>query len=116
VFAAIGNDEPVVRMRAADAIEKITQVRPELLRPHVDTLLAIAASAEDKEVRWHVAQLLGRVTLKTNQRDEAVKVLLAYLSDNSNIVKTFAMQTLVDLAADDENLQSKSAPAYRTSR
>ena len=76
-------------MRAADAIEKITQVRPELLRPHVDTLLAIAASAEDKEVRWHVAQLLGRVTLKTNQRDEAVKVLLAYLSDKRGTIGHF---------------------------
>jgi len=42
VFAAISDDEPIVRMRAADAVEKITRVRPDLLRPYVDTLLATA--------------------------------------------------------------------------
>lgn len=59
VFVALRDEEPVVRMRAAGALEKITRIRPDLLHPHIDTLLVTATAAEEKEVRWHVAQMLG---------------------------------------------------------
>ncbi len=110
VFAAINDDEPVVAMRAADAVEKITRTRPDLLYPQLDALLAIAATAEYKEVRWHAAQLLGRVPLTPHQRDRAVDVLLGYLHDRSSIVKTFAMQTLADLSKSDQDLHARVFP------
>lgn len=34
VFEGLATDDPVVRMRSADAIEKITAQRPDLLRPY----------------------------------------------------------------------------------
>ncbi len=51
LFAGFANDDPVVRMRAADAIEKITTQRPELLQPFKRKLLAIAGSSDQQKVR-----------------------------------------------------------------
>ena len=50
-------------MRAADAVEKITARRPELLRPHKRRLLTELALIPQQEVRWHVAQMLPRLSL-----------------------------------------------------
>ena len=53
LFQGMSSGNRVIRMRAADAIEKITLQRPELLRPYKRALLLLAARAEDKEFLWH---------------------------------------------------------------
>jgi hypothetical protein len=58
VFDAMLMPDPVVRMRAADAVEKLTRRRPDLLRGLEGHLLTEVAAIDQKEVRWHVAQLL----------------------------------------------------------
>lgn len=110
VFAAFHDEQPVVRMRAADAIEKVSRERPELLDPHAEALLAIAATTRDTEVRWHAAQLLGRAPLAAAHRSRVVEVLLGYLDDASGIVKTCAMQALADLADEDQELTARIVP------
>jgi hypothetical protein len=102
--------DPVLRMRAADAIEKITTRRPDLLRPHKRTLLAIAASTNQQEIRWHAALIIPRLQLTPKERAVALDVLFDYLRDKSSIVKTFAMQAIWDLAATDAKLKSKITP------
>jgi hypothetical protein len=97
-------------MRAADAIEKITLDRPELLRPYARDLLALAAGAEEKEFRWHMALLLPRLDWKGRERAAAVDTLYEYLRDRSSIVKTFAIEGLADLAHKDRNLLSRLLP------
>lgn len=110
VFRAMTDDEATVRMRSADAVEKVSRIRPELVHPYVDTLLVMASGVAQKEVRWHVAQLLGRVPLTPEQRDRAVTALVGYLSDDSSIVKTFAMHTLADLAERDQEVYAVVVP------
>lgn len=107
LFGGLTAADPLVRMRAADAVEKITTHRPELLQPHAAALLAVIAPMEQQEVRWHVAQMLPRLTLTTDARDQAVSILEGYLADRSRIVQTFALQALADLAAEDEGLQPR---------
>ena len=98
LIMAISHAEPVVRARAADAAEKISQARPELLAPFRKHLLQLAAVAEQQEVRWHLAQMLPRLELTARQRGEAADILFGYLKDKSGIVRTFALQGLADLA------------------
>jgi len=57
VFDAMLVPDPVVRMRAADAVEKITRRRADLLRGLEDRVLTEVAAIGQQEVRWHVAQL-----------------------------------------------------------
>ena len=97
-------------MRAADAIEKISAQRPELLRPHKRTLLAMAGSTNQQEIRWHAALIIPRLELTTKERAVALDILFDYLRDKSSIVKTFAMQAIWDLAAADAKLKSQIIP------
>jgi len=57
------DEDPIVRMRAADAAEKVTVARPELLKPHKQELLGLLAQAEQIELRWHLAVLVTRLEL-----------------------------------------------------
>jgi hypothetical protein len=110
LFSGLLADDPVVRMRAADAIEKITRARPELLQPWKNMLLSTASAFKEKELRWHVAQLIPRLRLTGTERKLAEQILMDYLEDGSSIVKTFSMQALVELAAGDEQRLTQLTP------
>ena len=99
------SDDPVVRMRAADAAEKVTVTRPELLHPHKQELLGLLVEAEQIELRWHLALMVPRLELSARERERAAAALQRYLEDRSSIVKTFAMQGLADLARQDRSLR-----------
>jgi len=106
VFAGMTDVDPLVRMRCADALEKITAVRPEYLIHYKKRVIRLAATAEQQEVRWHLAQLFSRLKLSASERRQAAEILAEYLKDTSRIVKTFAMQALADIATQDSELRS----------
>ena len=111
LFQGLSCDDYVVQMRAADAIEKITRERPELLGPYRKRVLEIAASAEEKELRWHMALMLPRLRTTVRERAAAVDILHAYLKDaSSSIVRTCAMQGLADFAREDQRLRKRVVP------
>lgn len=103
-------DDPLLRMRSADAIEKITTQRPDLLRPYKRKLLAIAGSTNQQEIRWHAALIIPRLQLTTKERAVALDILFDYLRDKSSIVKTWAMQAIWDLAAADAKSKAQIIP------
>ena len=96
--------DPLVRMRAADAAEKVTLDRPELLRPFKAELLRLLDEADEQELRWHLAQMVPRLALTKKERSRAASTLRRYLKDHSSIVKTCALQALADLATSDKSL------------
>ena len=102
------DDDSAVRTLASDAAEKAARERPELLAPHADTLIDIAATAEQKEVRWHAAQMIARVELSPERADEATRILEGYLSDRSHIVEAWAMSAIVALANDHPALRARA--------
>jgi hypothetical protein len=110
LFKCLWDENPVVRMRAADAAEKITVTRPELLNPHKKELLGLLEEAEQIELRWHMALMVPRLELNASERQRAAATLQRYLEDRSSIVKTFALQGLADLAQQDARLRE---PARR---
>ena len=113
IFDAIASDDPLIGMRAADAVEKVTARRPELLRPHKRRLLSELALIPQQEVRWHVAQMLPRLSLSALERRQAAAIAESYLGDRSGIVRTCAMQALAELAADDAELRAGVIPLLR---
>ena len=94
-------------MRTADAVEKITLEKPDLLHPHKKKLIRLAGDTEQQEVRWHMAQILPRLILKSDDRKTIVEIFFAYLNDKSKIVVTFALQSLADFAAEDKKLRPR---------
>jgi len=110
LIAGLSNPDPLIRMRTADAAEKVTLQRPELLQPYKEQLLDQVSTIEQQEVRWHVAQMLPRMELSPAERRQALNILLGYLEDESKIVKTFTMQGLADLAQQDPTLRDEVIP------
>ena len=60
VFYGMVHEDPGIRMRAADAVEKITRDHPEYLTPHKDFFIDEVLAQTQQEVRWHAAQLIPR--------------------------------------------------------
>jgi hypothetical protein len=107
LITGLWSADPLVRMRAADAAEKITRKNPELLLPHKKELLGLMAETSEQEMRWHLAVMIPRLSLSAKERELAATLLGEYLEDRSSIVKTFALQGLADLAKDDQKLRAK---------
>jgi hypothetical protein len=107
LIKGMNSDDPLVRMRCADAAEKLTIKHPDWLQPHKRALLNTIAKSEQQEVRWHVAQMLPRLKLTSAERRRAVSLMRGYLDDKSKIVRTFALQAMADLSMQDAALQSE---------
>ncbi len=113
LIAGLWSEDPLVRMRAADAIEKVTRGNRELLRPYKKELLGLMVEAKEQELRWHLATLVPRLLLNAQERQLATSLLNGYLEDRSSIVKTFALQGLSDLAQDDPSMRPRVVEILR---
>src|ERR1700684_1772164 len=91
LIKCVWDENPVVRMRAADAAEKVSAKKPRLLGRHKSELLGLLAEAEQIELRWHLAAMIPRLHLTPAERQRAAAALQRYLEDRSSIVKTFAL-------------------------
>src|SRR5215470_15912758 len=67
LIQCLWSNDLIVRMRAADAAEKVSAVHPELLRPHKAALLGLLIEAEQIELRWHLAQIIPRLFLTKSE-------------------------------------------------
>ncbi len=68
VFDGMLSDDPLLRMRCADAAEKITEKQPGFLQPYKEKLIKEVAKIEQPEVRWHVAQMIPRLEVDQEER------------------------------------------------
>jgi hypothetical protein len=107
LIAGLWSEDPLVRMRAADAAEKVTRSKPDLLTPYKKELLGLMTEARQQELRWHLAAMVPRLRLNSGERLLVASLLNSYLEDRSSIVKTFALQGLADLAQDDPELRPR---------
>jgi len=113
LIAGLWSGDALVRMRAADATEKVTRKNRELLLPYKKELLGLMAEAQEQELRWHLAAMVPRLLLSPKERHLATSVLTSYLEDRSSIVKTFALQGLADLAQEDPSIRARVIEALR---
>ena len=108
VFEGVLDDDPIVRMRSADALEKASSKNPEYLQPFKKRLINEVSKIKQQEVRWHVAQMFSYLEVNERERDQIINILLSYIdTSDSKIVKTFSMQTLADFAGEDKVVRPK---------
>jgi len=107
VIQAMAHPDPGIRMRASDAVEKISRKKRDYLQSHKSFLLNLLLESKQQEVRWHLAQIIPRLELSSEERSRAAEKLFTFLDDSSKIVQTNALQALVDLAWEDDDLFSK---------
>jgi len=107
LIKCLWDDNPIVRMRAADAAEKVSAEKPRLLDRYKTELLGLLDEAQQIELRWHLALMVPRLRLTTAERHRAAAAFHRYLDDHSSIVKTFALQGLADLLRNDPGQNAK---------
>ena len=111
--AGMWSEDPLVRMRAADAIEKVTRKNPVLLRPYKKELLGLMKGPQEQELRWHLAVIVPRLALSPRELQLTKELLCSFLEDRSSIVKTFALQGLADLTMKEPSLRSEVVEILR---
>lgn len=117
LFACVFAADETVRMRAADAVEKVLRQRPELALPYRERLLADVAAIAQPSVQWHLAQILARVELTPAQRDRAIGILRRNLADYDDwIVVNLTTEALAHFARDDPALREELVPILRRQR
>jgi len=101
LFGAMFSDKPLVQMRAADAVEKISRRYPHLLQPHSAALLTDLPAGLRQEVYWHIPLLLPRLDLSAGESERAWAQILQLLHSGhpSRIVTVHCLQGLAELAA-----------------
>jgi hypothetical protein len=91
--------DPVVRMRAADALEKVSRVLPVVFEPHREALLSAKLDDGSAEVRWHLIAITSRLALQVGDAARFYTYLDQCLRhDASRIVKVAALQAAYDLS------------------
>ena len=113
LIAGLWSGDQLVRMRAADAAEKITRKHRELLDPYKKELLGLMAETQEQELRWHLAAMVPKLTMNARERQCAITSLNSYLEDRSSIVKTFALQGLADLAENEPSIRPRVIETLR---
>jgi hypothetical protein len=98
LVAALLDEDEIVRLRAADALEKASAEAFEILAPHTAAILGPIADLEQYDVRWHIAQMLPRLRLGGAGLRRAASVLMTTLAGKSVIARVMAMHSLVQLA------------------
>jgi len=107
LFRLLFHHERPLVMRAADAVEKISASNRHYLEPHKKQLLDLLKSADHKELKWHIAQMVARIALTDTERDHVWHTLTYWVRNpnESKIVRVNALQTLFELAAKHPSLR-----------
>jgi hypothetical protein len=107
------DQDGTVVARAANALEKSSRERPSILAPYKEALFGLLVEAERKELRWQLALMIPRLQLTAAECTRAAATLEGWLEDSSSIVKTFAMQGLADLIAQNPSSEAKVLDTLR---
>ncbi len=97
VVEGLLQDDPIVRSRCAHVLATVSKARPELVQPFKQRLLEEVAPIDQWEVREQLCQIVPRLALDPADVEAMRARCNHYLNDRSSIVRTCAMQALVDL-------------------
>ncbi|MCP4612500.1 MAG: hypothetical protein GY845_27695 [Planctomycetes bacterium] len=109
IFQGIFATDPIIKMRAADAIEKVSQKYPQLLKKHKNKILNNLVNFEQQEVKWHIALMVSYLELTTIESEKVFVELSKWANnDKSKIVRVNSMQALADISMVKNNIKTKT--------
>lgn len=115
LYCCLFDEDAWVRMRAADALEKICRQRPDWLLPYIDKFSAELAESTQPSIQWHLAQIYRQVGLTTQQKRFAISWLKRLLAtkDIDWIVAANAMNTLAQFTRDGSFAVAEMVPLLK---
>lgn len=102
LYNCLFHEDAWLRMRAADAIEKVCRQHPDWLLPYIDRFQSELGSSPQPSIQWHLAQIYRQVALTAAQKQAALRWLKDRLTTTATdwIVAANAMVTLVQFTKD----------------
>lgn len=99
LFPFLFHPDRLIVMRAADAIEKISRRHPGFLDKYKKDILRLMQRAVNKELKWHIALLLPRLSFNKTDQQKIGSQLSTWLLDKkeSRIVRVNALQALYEV-------------------
>jgi hypothetical protein len=96
LYNCLFEEDAWLRMRAADALEKVCRENPNWLLPFIDKFQNELATSNQPSIQWHLAQIYREVNLTKRQEQLAIDWLRTLLSTKEIdwIVAANAMDTL----------------------
>ena len=106
LFSYMYNSDRLIVMRAADAAEKASKKHSSFLDSHKADLIALTSEAQDKELKWHLAQMVCRLKMDDHEKNEVFRILKsrALDKDESRIVRVNSVQALYEISRGSEPL------------
>lgn len=100
LFKLIFSNSRPVAMRASDAVEKVSKEHPEYLSDHADQIVELAKTVSNKEMKWHLAQLLPRLSVSPEKMRRLFQRLNYWASNpnESRIVRVNSLQGMYELS------------------
>ena len=106
LWACLTSLDPLVRMRAADALEKFSRICPAAFNVHKAALLTHKLDDGSAEVRWHLIAITSRLKLCPVEAQQFVLYLDDRVkNDPSKIVKVMALQAAKDLQETEKSVE-----------
>lgn len=96
LIEGLSDPDEVIRGRTALALEKISQIHPELLEGCIPQFVERALTDDVPTVKWHLAIIFGNVPLE-RETDAVVSTLFHLLKDESAFVKSWSIVSLTIL-------------------
>ncbi|MBU6299125.1 MAG: hypothetical protein KGJ79_09785 [Alphaproteobacteria bacterium] len=98
LWNCLSHSDGLVRMRAADALEKLSRTHAAWFAPHRKALLSWKLDDGTAELRWHLVLLAARLTLSLREAESLLRRLEVFVhEDASRIVKVMALQAAVEI-------------------
>lgn len=107
LFNFINNSDRLIVMRAVDCIEKITKREVKYLDKHKNEIIQLCEKAVDKELKWHLAQLISRLNLTNEELNKLYLILKKWVLDQneSKIVRANALESLYEIIKMNETMK-----------
>ena len=111
LFSALSHATPVIRMRAAYAVSKVADKRPDLLLPYTSRFIERLADPSNSHLaRACMLQTLHQLRLTPEDVSLLKDMLLDFMFSPSSIVKTISLHLLADFAEADARLRPEVVP------
>lgn len=91
--------DPVIRMRCADAFEKVTAAVPGAAQPFASQVLELLSHGQPQEILWHLLQVVPRIVWSADQLPVVLAAVAAAHNERSSVVRADALQAEVELLA-----------------
>jgi HEAT repeat protein len=94
LFAGLSVSDDVVRGRTADALEKVSRARPDIMIDRLPKLIQVAKEDHVPMVKMHLAMIFGHLAIYEERLRELISTLLNLLDDGSVFTRSWAVVSL----------------------